>query len=349
MAKPKVLVIYTGGTIGMIRDEKKGTLKPFRLSRMTKSIPSILDLGIEIHAIELEEVIDSSNMSPDIWIELAGIIGDQYKNFDGFVVLHGSDTMAYTASALSFLLENLDKTVVLTGSQLPMGLPRTDARENLITALEIASMKNMDGRSLVPEVCIYFEDQLYRGNRTYKFNSENFDAFRSPNYPILAQAGVNIEVFTHRLLHHNDEKLVVRKTLSEKVAVVRLYPGLNIEPYVKMFLSAGIQLVILGTYGSGNGPTMETFLSSVRKLVENNVLVFNVTQCQKGHVEMGKYEASSGLAAIGVLSGDDITLEAALTKAMYVLACTNDAKERAELMVKPLRGEMGNQILTYAE
>lgn len=326
----------------MIRDEKKGTLKPFRLSRMTKSIPSILELGIEIHAMELEKIIDSSNMTPEIWVELASIIGNHYDEFDGFVVLHGSDTMAYTASALSFLLENLSKPVVLTGSQLPIGLPRTDARENLITALELASLRTEDGKSLIPEVCIYFENQLYRGNRTYKFNSENFDAFLSPNYPILAEAGVNIEVFTHRLLPHHDEKLLVRKTLSDNVGLIRLYPGLKLDTYVEMFLNAGTELVILETYGSGNGPTKEAFLSSVKKLVENNVLVFNVTQCHQGHVEMGKYESSSGLAKMGVLSGDDITLEAALTKGMYVLDRTNDIKERAELMIKPLRGEMGD-------
>jgi len=341
MAKSKVLIIYTGGTIGMIRDEKKGTLKPFRLNRMTKSIPSILELGIEIHAMELEKIIDSSNMTPSVWIELAGIIGDQYENFDGFVVLHGSDTMAYTASALSFLLENLGKPVVLTGSQLPIGLPRTDARENLITALEIASMKDMEGRSLIPEVCIYFEDQLYRGNRTYKFNSENFDAFLSSNYPVLAEAGVNIEVFTHRLLPHKEEKLVVRKTLSDKVALIQLFPGLNLEPYVEMFLTTEIEMVILETYGSGNGPTDQTFLTAIRMLIENNVQVLNVTQCRQGHVEMGKYEASSDLAGLGVLSGDDITTEAALTKAMYILACTKDKKERAQLMQESLRGEMG--------
>lgn len=340
--KPKVLIIYTGGTIGMIRDEKKGTLKPFRLSRMTKSIPSILELGIEIHAMELEEIIDSSNMTPKVWIELAGIIEKQYDKFDGFVVLHGSDTMAYTASALSFLLENLGKPVILTGSQLPIGLPRTDARENLITALEIASMRNLEGRSLIPEVCIYFEDQLFRGNRTHKFNSENFDAFLSSNYPVLAESGVNIEVFTHRLLPHNDEKLIVRKSLSDKVALLHLFPGLNLESYIEMFLETGIELVVLETYGSGNGPTDEAFISAIRKLIENNVIVLNVTQCRQGHVEMGKYEASSDLAGLGVLSGDDITLEAALTKAMYVLACTDDKKQRAQLLEQPLRGEMGS-------
>lgn len=336
----KVLIIYTGGTIGMIRDEKKGTLKPFRLSRVIKSIPSILELGIEIHALELEEVIDSSNMTPEVWIELAGIIGEQYDRFDGFVVLHGSDTMAHSASALSFLLENLAKPVILTGSQLPIGLPRTDARENLITALEIAAMKNEDGQSLIPEVCIYFEDQLYRGNRTHKFNSENFDAFLSLNYPILAEAGVKIHVFEHRLLEMPTKELITHQTLNKNVAVLKLYPGLNLDIYTEMFLKNGIEAVILESYGSGNSPTDKQFLQALNRLLQNNVIVYNVTQCREGHVEMGKYESSSELATMGVISGSDITTEAAIAKAMYVLAKTTDIDERKQLLATPLRGEM---------
>ncbi len=340
MTKPKVLIIYTGGTIGMIRDEAKGTLRPFRMNRLIKSIPSVLELGIEIHALELEEVIDSSNIKPEVWIELAGIIGTHYEKYDGFVVLHGSDTMAYSASALSFLLENLSKPVILTGSQLPIGLPRTDARENLITSLEIAALRNSNGKSLVPEVCIYFEDLLYRGNRTHKFNSENFDAFLSPNYPILAQAGVNIEVFDQRLLLRTEKPLKVHKALNQKIAHVRLFPGIDLKMYTSGFISAGAELVVLETYGSGNGPSDPVFLSEIKKLLENNILVYNVTQCRQGHVEMGKYESSSDLSSLGVLSGEDITLEAAITKAMFVLEQTKGTQKRAELMQKDLRGEM---------
>ena len=338
--QPKVLIIYTGGTIGMIRDEKNGTLKPFRLSRVIKSIPSILELGIEIHALELDEIIDSSNMTPDIWIELAGIIGEQYDKFDGFVVLHGSDTMAHSASALSFLLENLAKPVILTGSQLPIGLPRTDARENLITALEIAAMKNADGKSLIPEVCIYFEDQLYRGNRTHKFNSENFDAFLSLNYPILAEAGVKIEVFEHRLLERPTKNLVVHQKLDRNIAVVKLYPGLNFGIYAEMFLKNKIELVILESYGSGNSPTDKQFMEDIKSLLENNVVVYNVTQCREGHVEMGKYESSSELATLGVTSGSDVTIETAIAKGMFVLATTTDVEQRKQLLQKSIRGEI---------
>ena len=324
----------------MIRDEKKGTLKPFRLNRMTKSVPSILEMGLEIHALELDEVIDSSNTTPEVWIELAGIVEEHYDSFDGFVVLHGSDTMAHSASALSFLLENLDKPVIFTGSQLPLGLPRTDARENLITALEIAALKNESGDSLIPEVCIYFEDRLYRGNRTHKFNSENFDAFISPNYPVLAEAGVKIEVDKEALLPRVNSALKVHSELNSNVGVIRLFPGINLEPYVRMFLDSNAELVVLETYGSGNGPTDKSFLNAIGTLTQNNIIVFNVTQCRQGHVEMDKYEAGSELSAMGVISGDDITLEAAITKAMFVLGQTKDIPERKRLMKTALRGEI---------
>lgn len=340
MVKGKVLIIYTGGTIGMIRDEKKGTLKPFRLNRMTKSVPSILEMGLEIHALELEEVIDSSNMTPEVWIELAGIIKEHYNDFDGFVVLHGSDTMAHSASALSFLLENLGKPVIFTGSQLPLGLPRTDARENLITALEIAGSKDGKENSLIPEVCIYFEDRLYRGNRTHKFNSENFDAFISPNFPALAEAGVKIEVAMNELLTMPTRPLQVHSELNSNVAVIRLFPGIDLESYVAMFLENGTELVIIETYGSGNGPTHKSFLNAIGTLVQNDVIVLNVTQCRQGHVEMDKYEAGSELASMGVISGNDITLEAAITKAMFVLGQTTEIAERKRLMTRDLRGEI---------
>jgi len=324
----------------MIRDEKTGTLKPFRLERVVKSIPSILNLGIEIHAMELDEIIDSSNVTPEVWVELATIIGEYYEKFDGFVVLHGSDTMAHSASALSFLLENLSKPVIFTGSQLPIGLPRTDARENLITALEIAAMRNTNGESRIPEVCIYFEDNLYRGNRTHKFNSENFDAFLSPNYHVLAEAGVKIEVFDNHVLPNPKDELVVHTQLNSSIAIVKLFPGIDIHDYAEMFVEKGVELVILESYGSGNGPTSKRFLSSIRTLVENNVLIMNVTQCREGHVEMGKYESSTELSAMGVISGSDMTTEATVAKAMFVLGLTSDLNERRQMMRIPLRGEM---------
>lgn len=324
----------------MIRDDKSGTLKPFHLDRVVESIPSILELGIEVHAMELDEIIDSSNVTPEVWIELADIIGEYHDRFDGFVILHGSDTMAYSASALSFLLENLDKPVIFTGSQLPIGLPRTDARENLITALTIAGMKREDGKSLVPEVCIYFEDRLYRGNRTYKFNSENFDAFVSRNYPILAEAGVRIRVFEDRLLPQSMAHFCVHASMNTNVAVLQLFPGISISPYVKTFEDSGIELVIIETYGSGNGPTDASFIGSIRQMIDNGIIVLNITQCREGKVEMGKYETSEALKGLGVISGSDLTSEAAITKSMFVLGLTTDHSERKRLLSEPLRGEM---------
>lgn len=326
----------------MIRDEAKGTLKPFRLARVVKTIPSILKLGIELHAMELDEVIDSSNVTPDTWVELAESIKEYYSDFDGFVILHGSDTMAYSASALSFLLENLAKPVIFTGSQLPIGLPRTDARENLITALQIAALKNKSGNPLINEVCIYFEDKLYRGNRTHKFNSENFDAFLSLNYPILAEAGVHIKVFEDRLLTQSKEDLVVHSKMNANIAVLKLFPGLKIEPIVESYKSSGCEAVIIETYGSGNGPTTDDFISSIQSLIENEIVVLNITQCREGKVEMGKYETSDALLNMGVVSGSDLTAESAITKTMFVLGETDNYKERCKLLTTPLRGEMSN-------
>jgi len=340
MSKPKVLIIYTGGTIGMIRDEKTRTLIPFRLERVVQSIPSILELGLEIHSMELDEIIDSSNVTPKMWLELAEIIDEYYNDFDGFVILHGSDTMAYSASALSFLLENLGKPVVFTGSQLPIGLPRTDARENLITALTIAGMRNKDGHSLIPEVCVYFEDRLYRGNRTYKYNSENFDAFISRNYPILAEAGVRIKIFEERLLAQSTKDFVVHKTMNSNVAVLKLFPGLKLQNYPKLYKDSGIEAVIIETFGSGNGPTSGDFLPAVKELIENGILVLNITQCREGKVEMGKYETSEKLLSLGVISGADLTFESAIAKAMFVLGLTTDLNERRQLLATDLRGEM---------
>lgn len=340
MREPKVLIIYTGGTIGMIHDEKTGTLKPFHLEGVFKSIPSILKLGIEIHALELDEIIDSSNVTPAVWIRLAEIIRDYYAEFDGFVILHGSDTMAFSASALSFLLENLSKPVIFTGSQLPIGLPRTDARENLITALTIAGLRKADGRSMIPEVCIYFEDKLYRGNRTHKFNSENFDAFVSRNYPILGEAGVRIRIFEERLLEQSSANLIVHTAMDTNVAVLKLFPGFDITPYVKMFSDAGIKALIIESYGSGNGPTEKGFLNSIGAIIDAGTIVLNITQCREGKVEMGKYETSERLLQLGVLSGTDLTVEAAITKTMFVLGSVSGFNERKALLQQSLRGEM---------
>lgn len=323
----------------MIQDVATDTLVPFTLEAMLQKIPSIRDLGIELHSTELEPVIDSSNVNPQIWVQLAGLIGQHYAAYDGFVILHGSDTMAYTASALSFMLDGLAKPVILTGSQLPIGLVRTDARENLITSLSIAAMQR-DGIPMVNEVCIYFEDRLFRGNRTHKFNSENFDAFRSVNYPVLADAGVHIRLHTEHLLSRPSQDFRTHLQLHKNIAIVPLFPGVDMDLYAEMFIAKGLEGLIVQTYGSGNGPSDGRFLHAIRRLSDHGVLLLNITQCRGGSVEMDKYATGRALKEAGMLSGNDMTVEAAVTKMMHVFGVTNHRRQRAEMMDCPLRGEM---------
>lgn len=338
MARPRILIIYTGGTIGMIRDAD-GALVPFTLEDMLRRIPSVTELGIDLHSIAVKEIVDSSNMSPQMWQELVGIIATHYKAFDGFVILHGSDTMAYTASALSFMLEGLAKPVILTGSQLPIGLARSDARENLITSLMLASMQE-DSTPIIREVCIYFEDRLFRGNRTHKFNAENFDAFRSVNYPVLAEAGVHLKIHREHLLEVRNLPFRAIPDLSGSLASLRLYPGMDIMPYVDMFAARKIGGLILETYGAGNGPLDRTFLHGVRTIVDSGTLVLNVSQCRGGKVQMDKYATGRSLKDAGVLSGSDITFEAAITKMMHVLAMDLPRASSADALERPLCGEL---------
>jgi L-asparaginase len=339
MQRPRILIIYTGGTIGMIQDVGSGTLVPFTLEAMLQKIPSIRDLGIELHSTELHPVIDSSNVNPEVWVQLAELIGKHYADFDGFVILHGSDTMAYTASALSFMFDGLAKPVILTGSQLPIGLVRTDARENLITSLSIAAMQH-DGEPIVNEVCIYFEDRLFRGNRTHKFNAENFDAFRSVNYPALADAGVHIRLHIEHLLPRPTKDFQVHFQLEKNIAIVPLFPGIDMQLYTDMLITNGVEGLIVQTYGSGNGPSDERFVSALRRLHEHGVLLLNITQCRGGAVEMEKYATGRALKDAGMLSGKDMTLEAAVTKMMHVFGVCSQLKHREEMMLCPLRGEM---------
>lgn len=339
MEQSRILIIYTGGTIGMIRDSETGSLVPFTLDAMLNKIPTIRELGIGLEAVALKQVIDSSNMTPEVWAELAEIVSEHYAQFDGFVILHGSDTMAYTASALGFMLDGLAKPVILTGSQLPIGLARTDARENLITSLVMASMRE-GGKPLINEVCVFFEDKLFRGNRTHKFNSENFDAFRSVNYPVLADAGVRLKVHTEHLLSRPNRPFKVQTALSRAVGVIQLFPGIDIAPLADFHMSAGTRGIILETYGSGNGPSSASFLESLKKMDSQGILMVNITQCRGGRVEMEKYATGRSLTEAGVISGRDMTLEAALTKLMHVLATTDEPEIAKVLMQSPLSGEM---------
>jgi len=335
----RILLIYTGGTIGMVHDSDSGTFIPFDFENLQAQIPELKQLDCELEVHSYEPSIDSSNMHPRVWIQLAETIESAYANYDGFVILHGSDTMAFTSSALSFLLENLNKPVVLTGSQLPSGVPRTDAKENLITAIEIASSYR-NGKPVVPEVSVYFEYQLYRGNRTHKVNAENFEAFASVNYPPLAEAGVHLKFNRTAVKSLSEGTLIAHKNYNPNIGVLKLYPGIS-ESIVKNTLNhPETEAVILETFGSGNAPTSPWFLAAISEATARGLLILNITQCVGGSVELGRYETSKSLKDFGVLSGQDMTFEAAVTKLMFVLAQTEDASERMALITTNLRGEM---------
>lgn len=338
MGRPRILIIYTGGTIGMIRDVGSGALVPFTLEAMLRRLPTITELGIDLSSVSLDRIIDSSNMTPQVWQELAALIAKHYREYDGFVILHGSDTMAYTASALSFMLSGLAKPVILTGSQLPIGLVRTDARENIITSLMLAAMRK-DGRPLINEVCIYFEDRLFRGNRTHKFNAENFDAFRSVNYPALADAGVHLKVHEEHLLAVPSAPFEAMTELETNIAVLPLYPGIDLAAYTDMFIAKGLRGLVLETFGAGNGPGESDFLRALERIVKSGTLVLNVSQCRGGTVQMEKYATGRQLLETGVLSGFDMTVEAAITKMMHVLR--HDGTGHQEPWItRSLRGEL---------
>jgi L-asparaginase len=337
--RKSLLLIYTGGTIGMIKDARTGQLKPFDFNRLLDEVPELHKFELDIDSHAFDTPIDSSDMHPAIWLQLAHLIGFHYDTYDGFVILHGSDTMAFTASALSFLLENLGKPVVLTGSQLPIGTIRTDGKENLITAIEIAAASK-NGKPLVPEVCVYFEYRLYRGNRTHKFNAEHFRAFQSPNYPLLAEAGIHLNYNETAIAAAPEKKLRVHTTLDPRVAVLKLFPGFTPEVVEAMLGIKGLQALVLETFGSGNATTEAWFVAALEKAIKRGLIILNITQCAAGRVEQGRYQTSSQLKKVGVVGGSDMTTEAALAKLMFVLATTSDKRKIPTLLRKSLRGEM---------
>ncbi len=339
--KANILLIYTGGTIGMVKDYDSDSLKPFNFKKLEKNIPELGQLDCRIDSVSFKNPIDSSNMNSDHWVQIAELIASNYETHDGFVVLHGSDTMSYTASALSYMLENLTKPVIFTGSQLPIGDLRTDAKENLITAIQIASLRKKEV-AVIREVCLYFEYKLYRANRTTKINAEHFEAFASPNYPALAESGVHLKVYEENLLKTNTrKKLKVHTQMNTNVAILKLFPGISETVLRSVLTTAGLKALILETYGAGNAPTEEWLVAELKSAIKKGIHIINVTQCSGGSVIMGQYETSQQLKKLRVINGKNITTEAAITKLMYLLGSKVSPKLFKTVFETSLRGEMG--------
>ncbi len=342
--RASILIIYTGGTFGMASDER-GALRPFNFGRVIEHLPELKSLDLRLTVISFPDPIDSSNMGIKEWQDLVYIIEENYNQYDGFVILHGTDTMAYTSSALSFMVQHLSKPIVLTGAQIPIGGTRSDARENLVTALEIASTFDNKGRPLIPEVCIYFNHVLLRGNRAQKVHSSNFSAFKSENYPILAEAGINIE-FNRKYIRPNlmEQQLKVYSNMNPEVGLLKLFPAMSRSHVEYILGNENMQAIVIETFGSGNTMTDNWFLDALSSARDRGLIMVNVSQCLGGTVTQGKYETSSALLELGVVGGADLTVEAALTKLMHLLGNENEMRKVREKLVIPLCGEMDVQV-----
>ena len=338
----KVLIILTGGTISMVQNIRTGALQPASEDTFKSFVPELASSNIEVELTSFSPLIDSADAHPDNWAKMAHAVYDNYDKYDGFVILHGTDTMAYSGSALSFMLENLNKPVVMTGSQLPIGILRSDAKENLLTALEIASAKDEQGKAMVPEVTIFFEDRLFRANRTTKRNAEHFSAFNSYNYPALAKAGVHIIYQSQFINYSNNGKPLKLHTKTDcNVSVLKLFPGITEKVVESILDTPNLKGVVLESFGTGNAPRAEWLYNALKRATDKGIIIVNKTQCNTGSVEMGRYETSLNLMEAGVLSGYDITTEALLTKMMYLLGENPHNSEHVkELLLTPLCGEI---------
>ena len=339
----KILIIYTGGTIGMIHHPETYELIPFDFSHIKTQIPELKKFNVEIDTHQCDKIIDSSDLSPKLWQKLAKIIYDNYDKYFGFVILHGTDTMAYTASALSFMIDNLSKPVIITGAQLPIGKLRTDGKENLISSIEIAADEK-NKKPIVHEVCIFFENKLLRGNRTTKKSAEYFDAFCSPNYPSLADAGININYKNNLFLKSSkNKKLTINTKFESNIFIIKIFPGINIDIINNIIENTNIKAIILETYGSGNAPTNKEFINIIKKGIKKGIIFLNVSQCLEGNVDMTKYKTGKTLKKIGVISTYDSTIEAAVTKLVWLLGQDFTNQKIKKLLNKSLKGEINLQ------
>ena len=340
--KSSILLIYTGGTIGMKEDPSIQALRPFDFSQILEEVPELKKFAYRIDSYTFEPVIDSSDIDPDNWVMLAGIIEKRYDDYDGFVILHGTDTMAYSASALSFMIEGLTKPIIFTGSQLPIGAPRTDGKENLISAVEIAASKDQEGHATVPEVCICFDNVLMRGNRTTKINSDNFRAFRSANCPPLAEAGISIRYNTAYIRKPDDwnARPIFHKTLDTRVSILKIHPGITPQVTRGILCGEGSRAVILETYGAGNAPSRGWFLDIVKEASTTGKILMNITQCIAGSVNMDIYATGKCLKEAGVINGHDSTTESALGKLFHLMGRYRSDGEVKSMLEEDMRGEI---------